>query len=98
MLFRSQCVPGQWDFQIVTDPPEGYQIDPRCWPNPIEVGKPCSGPGVACEYFGTTIGCDCNGIGVCVPDRWNLGATCAEEKPDLATPAFTPGSCSDGGI
>src|SRR5262245_20651948 len=62
-----QCVPGQYQHQIVTDPPAGSCIDPRCWPPMLpEPGQPCKYPGLACEYFGRTLGCDCNGVSRCL--------------------------------
>jgi hypothetical protein len=75
------CVAGQWDFQIVTDAPPNYCVDPRCWPTPLpSLGQHCDYPGLACEYFGMTVGCDCNGVTVCLGAAGgNPGGRCASD-------------------
>jgi hypothetical protein len=70
------CVPDQYEIAVVTDPIPLCGPDPRCGLSVPMIGGGCSFPGLACEFFGITVACDCNQVAHCKNDPFNPGSSC----------------------
>jgi hypothetical protein len=70
------CGEGGYKWGCATDCPDG-KYEPKCGTAVAEPDRPCTFPGIQCEYFQVTLSCDCDGVLHCDAGRCPFGVDMA---------------------